>query len=310
MIIYRVTNLITNDIYIGQTIKTLNQRISAHKIAAKQIKNKFYNAINKYSWDNFKFEILEYCNNQEELNQSEIFWIHRYNSYKKGYNSTPGGQAVYNEQAKEKVRNKNKLAFNIVLQKFKEKNYTLLLNESDYKGTKYKADYLCNNGHLNNVRLYSIVNVGGSCKICKSNEKRRKYEYIKNILDNENYTLLDSKIDIETTHPAPDYYNCLCPDKHKIKIYINAFLTGTRCRICHINSIRGKKFGIEFSNKRKKIARINGTYIHLLQEEIIKIKEAIANKVTCYKITKYILQNKYSYKIIKSRIKEILLGEL
>ena len=47
-IIYMVTNLINNKIYIGQTIKPLKKRISNHISDSKTKKSRFYNAIRNH----------------------------------------------------------------------------------------------------------------------------------------------------------------------------------------------------------------------------------------------------------------------
>lgn len=48
-------------------------------------------AIHKYGRKNFTIEVLEECK-VEELNEKEIYYIEKYNTYNKGYNSTKGGQ--------------------------------------------------------------------------------------------------------------------------------------------------------------------------------------------------------------------------
>lgn len=66
--IYKITNIVTNDFYIGSSIK-LNIRKNQHfKQLAKNIHNNKYiqNSFNKYKIESFKFEILitcppEYC---------------------------------------------------------------------------------------------------------------------------------------------------------------------------------------------------------------------------------------------------------
>jgi hypothetical protein len=54
----------------------------------------FYNAINKYGWENIIWEIIDTAKSQEELDCKEIYWIDYYNTYignKNGYNMTIGG---------------------------------------------------------------------------------------------------------------------------------------------------------------------------------------------------------------------------
>ena len=94
MIIYKITNLINNKIYIGKTINTLNHRWWQHLNHAKNKKNSYlYKSMNKYGYTNFKIEEIEKCNSEKELNKRERYWIKFYNSINKnlGYNSTFGG---------------------------------------------------------------------------------------------------------------------------------------------------------------------------------------------------------------------------
>ena len=93
--IYKITNLINNQVYIGQSIH-IEERIRQHKTEymKKGSENSLYSAIRYYGLDNFKFEIIEACS-PEALNEKEIYWINYYNSFENGYNLTPGGQARF-----------------------------------------------------------------------------------------------------------------------------------------------------------------------------------------------------------------------
>jgi len=50
-----------------------------------------YNAMRKYGNDNFIWNELEYCK-ENELAERETFWIKYFDSYHNGYNSTTGGE--------------------------------------------------------------------------------------------------------------------------------------------------------------------------------------------------------------------------
>ncbi len=85
--IYKTTNLINGKIYIGQ-----------HKHSTWDEKYKgsgtlLFRAFEKYGFDNFKCELLESVNSQEELNEKEKFYIDKYNSKNItiGYNLADGG---------------------------------------------------------------------------------------------------------------------------------------------------------------------------------------------------------------------------
>ena len=89
MIIYCITNKINDKLYIGQTTRTLEERIYEHKHCKKTAVGK---AIQKYGWKNFTVKIVEMCETLEQLNEREKFWIAKYNSIApNGYNLTEGG---------------------------------------------------------------------------------------------------------------------------------------------------------------------------------------------------------------------------
>lgn len=94
-IIYKATNKINGKIYIGQTVQSLAKRKASHKYNAKSIKNHFYNAIRKYGFELFDWELLKKCYSSKNLNESEKLFIDEFNSINKGYNSTDGGNSEH-----------------------------------------------------------------------------------------------------------------------------------------------------------------------------------------------------------------------
>ena len=102
--IYKITNLINNKIYIGQTNITIEERFKQHcynsfnhKIGKDEYDYPLHKAIRKYGQGNFQIEILEECD-CKLLNQKEKEYIKQFNSYYNGYNATLGGdgQCKYN----------------------------------------------------------------------------------------------------------------------------------------------------------------------------------------------------------------------
>lgn len=87
-IIYKITNTVNNKSYIGQTRQSIQFRWNQH--TSKKDNTYFHNAIQKYGKDNFTIEILEECD-VSELNEKEIFYIAKYDTFKNGYNLTIGG---------------------------------------------------------------------------------------------------------------------------------------------------------------------------------------------------------------------------
>lgn len=97
MYIYKITNLVNNKCYIGQTIRSVEKRWSEHKYS---VKSNYYNfdhsilhkALKKYGIDNFSVEILEKVNTLEELDEKERFYITKFDSLSpNGYNTETGG---------------------------------------------------------------------------------------------------------------------------------------------------------------------------------------------------------------------------
>jgi group I intron endonuclease len=92
MLIYKVFNKTNGKIYIGKTKQSLVKRKVAHYNSANgNSPSNFHNALRFYSKDDFVWEILIECKTEEELNNYEIHFIKKYDTYKTGYNMTEGG---------------------------------------------------------------------------------------------------------------------------------------------------------------------------------------------------------------------------
>lgn len=107
-IIYKITNLVNNKIYIGQTIQGFNKRYSSkgkdiervyNHYKSSKAKDYFYNehllkSIEKYGLSNFSVSnIFDIAFSKEELDIKEKLWISIYDStnQNKGYNVAKGG---------------------------------------------------------------------------------------------------------------------------------------------------------------------------------------------------------------------------
>lgn len=92
MIVYIATNRENGKVYIGQTVRTFEQRKAVHISKSKSgNRNYFHNAIRKYGADNFKWEVIRICDSIKSLNAFEQYYILYYNSMNEGYNLTSGG---------------------------------------------------------------------------------------------------------------------------------------------------------------------------------------------------------------------------
>ena len=91
--IYKITNLLTEQAYIGQSVNVADRWKQHCKCGLgidASATNKLYNAMQKYGVWNFSFELLEQVHQRNLLNEKEKFWIEMYQSNKFGYNSTKG----------------------------------------------------------------------------------------------------------------------------------------------------------------------------------------------------------------------------
>ncbi len=94
MLIYKITNLINNKIYIGKTIRTMELRWQEHVRDSKTGKTPLYLAMQKYGINNFKIETInDNIDSIEQLNALEKYYINKYQStsHKNGYNVASGG---------------------------------------------------------------------------------------------------------------------------------------------------------------------------------------------------------------------------
>lgn len=108
MYIYKIINNLNNKIYIGQTIRPVEDRWKRHINDALNniLDTHFARAIREYGPDVFQAEIIDTAKTQEELNKKEQYWIKYYNSVNEGYNETDaiekcGGNTYQSKTPKE-----------------------------------------------------------------------------------------------------------------------------------------------------------------------------------------------------------------
>ena len=92
--IYKITNIITGECYIGQAADVAS-RWSEHAKCGLGIDtpagNKLYKAMQEYGLQSFSWELLEKCD-RAELNEKERYYISLYDSVNYGYNILKGNK--------------------------------------------------------------------------------------------------------------------------------------------------------------------------------------------------------------------------
>lgn len=206
--IYKHTNIINGKIYIGITSLKLSDRWRSDGKGYKHCRC-FYNAIQKYGWDNFTHEILESNLSKEEACKKEIEYIKHFNSQTpNGYNIDEGGSS--GSECRKSI---------IAISKDKKTRYEF---SSIVEASKFFnccpssiSKALSRNGTCKNyvfvykddlesgkIQLEDILNSYISCKKCVYQYDFITHKYI------DKYESL-SEASVKTGTNRPDISNCL-----------------------------------------------------------------------------------------------------
>lgn len=92
MIVYRAFCAATGKSYIGCTARSLPQRREEHTLAASNgSPYKFHKALLTQGFNAFSWEVIARASNVPQMYQLEKAMVEKYQSFRNGYNSTPGG---------------------------------------------------------------------------------------------------------------------------------------------------------------------------------------------------------------------------
>jgi len=109
MIVYLITNKTNGKRYVGQTRKTLSQRLKAHQYASSQCRY-LKAAFLKYGSHNFEAKVLSKCSSQKEMDHRESYYIRLFNTAAPtGYNLRIGGsKGAMSEETRRKIGESNR----------------------------------------------------------------------------------------------------------------------------------------------------------------------------------------------------------
>jgi hypothetical protein len=93
MIVYMIWCESTEMLYVGQSARSLAERMKQHRRDAKRNGGRLYAEVRLLGWDAFEVFVLERCSSIAELNEREAWWIEHTSADDTaiGYNSKPGG---------------------------------------------------------------------------------------------------------------------------------------------------------------------------------------------------------------------------
>lgn len=107
-VVYKITNTINNEVYIGQTIHDIEIRWRVHNSQHSGC-TRLKEALNRYGKENFTIEVIETVGCIDRLNERENYYIEFYRSLSPlGYNLKVGGNnRRMSEETKKRISRGN-----------------------------------------------------------------------------------------------------------------------------------------------------------------------------------------------------------
>ena len=112
MYIYKITNTVNNKVYIGQTVhKNPKMRWYDHCAKTRHGKNNhLYNSMRLYGIDNFTWEVIDFAENIDALNDKEEHWLNEYRKTTEVYNiREAGGNKTHSAESIERMKAAQKM---------------------------------------------------------------------------------------------------------------------------------------------------------------------------------------------------------
>jgi predicted Fe-S protein YdhL (DUF1289 family) len=292
--IYKIECLINKKCYIGQTKMNKDGGIKENYWGSGVLIKK---AISKYGIGAFSRSIIEFCENADDLNKKEIFFIKEFSSIiPNGYNIGKGGEnADHLENWMKENGHPTKLSKESFIQEAKKVHKNKFdYSKIEYINTNTKVNVTCpTHGEFSILPSNHLYHSLG-CPMCIKEEKKNKNKlnFIKKSLDlyplfpynYENIDYFDSKTPIKIMCELHGEFSVI-PDKF---LYRNAF-----CPSC-------KKDIIERITQEKRLKHERTKIISLLKRRMkILKKENIPPRIKQEKQTKLFIIKKTETEVKK-----------
>lgn len=138
MKIYKITNTINNKIYIGATMRNLEERLAEHKRKKNSLVGK---ALNELGDKFFTVEVIDTAETKDELMEKERFYVEYFNCLvPNGYNQCAGGGKTIGYSHSEESREKMSKTRRATLDFYGEKNPFYGKHHSPEQIEKWKRD--------------------------------------------------------------------------------------------------------------------------------------------------------------------------
>lgn len=194
--VYKITNLINNDCYVGSSVN-ISRRWKQHIGLHANEKSKYYNrplyvAFRNFGIENFKFEVLELCEEKDLIQKEQKY----YEKYNPEYNKKQPKNCMPMDSIRYTIKEKMKETFQSYSEEKKQKIYNNLeigKNTEKFKTQKYpprkiKATEISSGKEIYFESLYQAEKELGIprssiCQILSKNHSRKQskgysFEYI------------------------------------------------------------------------------------------------------------------------------------
>ena len=193
--IYKIENLIDGKVYIGSSVNVLNRKYKHFWMLRKGIhdNNHLQHSYSKFGEESFKFEILEYCCNEELINK-ENYHIsnNKSNDSNFGYNLATVNEFrrnTYNDEVKIKlskhylIKNGNFITYSLTnIQTNEEHIFNTLVDG---------ANYLIQNGFANGKPQYVRMSISNSLRGKKLNNGKNNNGSIRKTCYKHNFKIIN-----------------------------------------------------------------------------------------------------------------------